>query len=99
VAGRGSFNGNDAESFVEDAVRSVVIDAPRVVPTHDALVAVAIALGRKLDQGAGQATAAVAAELRACLSEIVPATEENSEFDDFLRHMRTPMGDPANQEP
>lgn len=77
---------------VVDAVRSVVDVAERVSPAHDALVAISIALAQKLDEGAGMATAAVAAELRATLTELLAKEGEDDEYDEFLAKLQSPVG-------
>ena len=79
---------------VVEAVRSVTDDAPHVAAAHDALVAIALTLAWKLDEGAGMATAAVASELRATLSQLIPEVEADDELDDFLAALRTPVGHP-----
>lgn len=75
------------------AVRRVTDDAPVVAAAHDALVAIALTLAWKLDDGAGMATAAVASELRATLDQIIPEVEADDELDGFLAGLRTPVGD------
>jgi hypothetical protein len=80
---------------VGEAVRSVVATAERNSPAHDALVAIAYALATKLDEGAGMATAAVAAELRATLSELLAKEGEDDEYAGFLAGLSSPVGDAA----
>lgn len=80
---------------VVDAVRSVVDSAVPVSPAHAALVAIAIALAQKLDEGAGMATAAVAAELRATLTELLAKGEDDDEYAGFLAGLSSPVGQPA----
>lgn len=80
---------------VVDAVRSTLDGAPPVAAAHDALVAIALTLAEKLDEGAGMATAAVAAELRATLADLVKEVEEDDVLDRFLTGLRTPVDDPA----
>src|SRR4051812_9308096 len=80
---------------VEAAVRENVAGAPQNSPAHVALVATAITLARKLDEGAGMATAAVAKELRATLDAILRgADEEDDGLDNFVNGLGlpSPMG-------
>ena len=80
-----------APTCVVDAVRRVTDDAPSVAAAHDALVAIALTLAWKLDEGAGMATAAVASELRATLDQILPEVEADDELDGFLAGLRSPV--------
>lgn len=81
---------------VEDAVRANLDGAPVLVPTHGALVAVAFVLARKLDEGAGMATAAVARELRETLDVLLGGPSDDDDgLSAFVDSLRTPMGDPA----
>lgn len=81
---------------VERAVREQLADAPTNHPAHHALVATAITLARKLDEGAGMATAAVAKELRATLDAILarPDTEDD-DLDAFVNSLGTPSMGPS----
>ena len=76
---------------VEAAVRENLADAPQSSPAHVALIATAITLARKLDEGAGMATAAVAKELRATLDVILRgADEEDDGLDSFVNGLGLP---------
>lgn len=80
---------------VESAVRDNLADVPQNSPAHVALVATAITLARKLDEGAGMATAAVAKELRATLDAILRgADDEDDGLDNFVNGLGlpSPMG-------
>jgi hypothetical protein len=80
---------------VEAAVRENVADAPPTSPAHVALIATAITLARKLDEGAGMATAAVAKELRATLDAILRGAEDDDDgLDNFVNGLGlpSPMG-------
>jgi hypothetical protein len=71
------------------------LDRLGVDPMLDARAQVALTLADSLDAGAGMATAAVARELRATLTEL----EEHhgggsSELDRFLASMSSEVGDP-----
>ena len=78
---------------VEDAVRESLADLPEVAPAHVALVATALTLARKLDEGAGLATAAVARELR-CVLDVLTKTEgdDDDELSDFVSRLSAPVG-------
>lgn len=78
---------------VVDAVEGVLTAAAVVHPGHHALYAIAIALAQKLDEGAGMATAAVAAELRATLADLLVKEEGDDDADAWLRDLSTPVGD------
>lgn len=84
------------ELSVEAAVRTTVADLPEEAPAHVSLVALALTLARKLDEGAGLATAAVARELRSTL-DVLTRTEgdDDDELADFVSRLSAPMGDPA----
>jgi hypothetical protein len=80
---------------VEDAVRSTLDDAAALSSAHVALVATALTLARKLDDGAGMATAAVARELRSTLDAILKGaeTDDDDALTGFLAGLSTPMVD------
>jgi hypothetical protein len=80
---------------VEAAVRETVADLPPTSPAHAALVATALTLARKLDEGAGLATAAVARELRSTL-DVLTKTEgdDDDELAGFVNSLSSPMGNP-----
>jgi len=81
---------------VEIEVRAQLADAPVVHPAHRALVATAITLARKLDEGAGMATAAVAKELRATLDAILSVPQDTEdELDAFVNSLGTPSLGPS----
>lgn len=81
---------------VEDAVRANLDGAPVLVPTHLALVAVAFTLARKLDEGAGMATAAVARELRETLDVLLGGPSDDDDgLSAFVDGLRAPMGHSA----
>jgi hypothetical protein len=90
--------GSDTESdddrpslSVEDAVRATLDDVPEVSVAHRALVATALTLARKLDDGAGMATAAVAKELRATLDAILKeASDDDDGLDNFVNGLGLP---------
>ena len=69
---------------VVDAVRATVDDATETHAAHGSLVAIALILAQKLDEGAGMATAAVAAELRATLDDILKGADDDDELNGFL---------------
>jgi hypothetical protein len=76
---------------VEAAVRENLADAPQNSPAHVALIATAITLARKLDEGAGMATAAVAKELRATLDAILRGAEDDDDgLDNFVNGLGLP---------
>ena len=76
---------------VEAAVRENLAGAAANNPGHVALIATAITLARKLDEGAGMATAAVAKELRATLDAILRgAAEEDDGLDSFVNGLGLP---------
>jgi hypothetical protein len=76
---------------VEDAVRASLEVAPEIRPGHGALVATALTLARKLDDGAGMATAAVAKELRATLDAILKeASDDDDGLDSFVNGLGLP---------
>lgn len=78
---------------VEAAVRETVADLPEEAPAHASLVALALTLARKLDEGAGLATAAVARELRSTL-DVLTKTEGDGddELSDFVASLSSPLG-------
>lgn len=83
------------ELSVELAVRESLADAPEVLVEHAILVATALTLARKLDEGAGLATAAVARELRCTVEAITKAGQvDDDSLDDFVNGlgMPAPMG-------
>lgn len=75
---------------VENAVRDTLEDAAEISIAHRALVATALTLARKLDDGAGMATAAVAKELRATLAEILKGADEDDGLNDFVNGLGLP---------
>ena len=76
---------------VEDEVRATLADVPAISLGHRALVATAYTLARKLDDGAGMATAAVAKELRATLDAILKEAEsEDDGLDSFVNGLGLP---------
>jgi hypothetical protein len=75
---------------VEAAVRENLADAPPNSPAHVALIATAITLARKLDEGAGMATAAVAKELRATLDVILRGADDDDGLDNFVNGLGLP---------
>lgn len=76
---------------VEAAVRENLADAPQYSPAHVALIATAITLARKLDEGAGMATAAVAKELRATLDAILRGADDDDDgLDNFVNGLGLP---------
>ncbi len=76
---------------VESAVRESLGGAPEVLIEHAVLVATALTLARKLDEGAGLATAAVARELRCTVEAITKAGQVNDdELDDFVTGLGVP---------
>lgn len=81
---------------VEDAVRESVEGLPETSPAHAALVATALTLARKLDDGAGLATAAVARELRSVL-DVLTKTEggDDDDLNAFVSGLSSPLGNPA----
>lgn len=85
------------ELSVEAAVGSVLADAPMISPAHDALVAIALTLARKLDDGAGMATAAVASELRQTLDDLLKEADDGDDdgLSGFLAGLSAPVGDKA----
>src|SRR5690606_27091584 len=86
----------DLDLSVEAEVRAQLENAPEIHPAHRALVATAITLARKLDEGAGMATAAVSKELRATLDAILKAGEgAEDELDAFVNSLGTPSMGPS----
>jgi hypothetical protein len=81
-----------ARGPIEDAVsRDVAAWEPE---GQSARVALALTLARALDDGAGLATAAVARELRAVLSELQPEEVAAPDaLDDLIRRLSTPPRD------
>jgi hypothetical protein len=76
---------------VEDEVRATLDDAHEVSIAHRALVATALTLARKLDDGAGMATAAVAKELRATLDAILKEADDDDDgLDSFVNGLGLP---------
>lgn len=83
---------------VEVAVRDNLADAPAIDPGHAALVATALMLARKLDEGAGMATAAVARELRLTIDAIWKGSGDDDDgLDQFVNGLGlpAPVGNPA----
>lgn len=88
--------GDLPELSVEAAVRTSVDGLPEVSPAHAALVATALTLARKLDEGAGLATAAVARELRSVLDVLTKQeVAEDDEFSGFVASLSTAVGHPS----
>ena len=83
----------DQHGDVEAQVRLALSDAPPVTPGHHALVAIAINLARKLDEGAGMATAGVAAELRATIADVLRETDDDEDERRFLASLSSPVGE------
>lgn len=76
---------------VEAEVRAALADVPEIRPGHRALVATALTLARKLDDGAGMATAAVAKELRATLDAILKEADDDDDgLDSFVNGLGLP---------
>lgn len=76
---------------VEDEVRATLDEAPETSVAHRALVATALTLARKLDDGAGMATAAVAKELRATLDAILKEADDDDDgLDGFVNALGLP---------
>jgi hypothetical protein len=76
---------------VEAAVRATLDEAPEISVAHRALAATALTLARKLDDGAGMATAAVAKELRATLDAILKeAGNDDDGLDGFVNGLGLP---------
>lgn len=82
---------------VEAAVRESLAGIPEVAPAHAALVATALTLARKLDEGAGLATAAVSRELRSTLDVLTKqeGDDDDDALSDFVSRLSAPMGNPA----
>jgi len=79
------------ELSVESEVRKSLADVTENHPGHHALVATALTLARKLDDGAGMATAAVAKELRATLDAILKeANDDDDGLDGFVNGLGLP---------
>jgi hypothetical protein len=61
-------------------------------PGSASLAASAVALARKLDEDAGLATAAVARELRATMTALVPVEDgTSSDIDDLVAALSAPL--------
>lgn len=82
------------ELSVEAAVRENLAGVDATSPVHVALVATALTLARKLDEGAGLATAAVARELRATLDALTKGGDDDDDdgFADLVAGLRSPVG-------
>ncbi len=82
---------------VEAAVRETVADLPEESLAHASLVALALTLARKLDEGAGLATAAVARELRSTLDVLTKQEggDDDDALNDFVSSLSTPLGHPT----
>ena len=76
-------------------MRDTLDGLPEITPAHLALVALALTLARKLDEGAGLATAAVGRELRATLDVLTKGDGDDAddEFTGFIASLSAPMGD------
>lgn len=80
---------------VELAVAQALADLPPGNEAHPILVATALTLARKLDEGAGLATAAVARELRCTVDALMKTGEEgDDELTGFVASLSSPMGVP-----
>lgn len=88
---RGAKRSHDPVVSVVDAVSATVDAATEVHPAHGSLVAIALTLAQKLDEGAGMATAAVAAELRATLDDILREAGDDDELNGFLAGLSAPV--------
>lgn len=79
-------------------MRDTLDDIPEIAPAHVALVSLALTLARKLDEGAGLATAAVARELRATLDVLTKGDGDDSddEFTGFIASLSSPLGHPPH---
>lgn len=77
---------------VEASVRESLEGVTSEAPEHAALVALALTLARKLDDGAGMATAAVGKELRSTLDQIfkVRGAGDDDGLDDFVNGLGLP---------
>ena len=75
---------------VELAVREQLTGLPGA-KAHPGLAATAIILARKLDEDAGLATAAVARELRASLTELEGEGSADDGVDELLRRLSSPV--------
>lgn len=81
---------------VEAEVRAELEDVEPIHPAHRSLVATAYTLARKLDEGAGMATAAVSKELRATLDAILKeAGDDDDGLDAFVNGLGTPSMGPS----
>jgi len=81
---------------VEAEVRAELVDAVQIHPAHRSLVATAYTLARKLDEGAGMATAAVSKELRATLDAILKeAGGDDDGLDAFVNGLGVPSMGPS----
>lgn len=87
---------SDRSLSVEVAVRDSLAGADPIHLAHVALVATALTLARKLDEGAGMATAAVARELRCTLDAILGGGDDDVDdaFTGFLTGLSSPLGHP-----
>lgn len=86
---------NVPELSVESAVRDNLDGVAESSPVHASLVATALTLARKLDEGAGLATAAVARELRATLDVLTKgaADDDDDGFAALVAGLSTAVGD------
>jgi hypothetical protein len=86
--------GADFDLSVENAVREVLSELPETSPAHGILVATALTLARKLDEGAGLATAAVARELRVTVDVITQSggDDDDDALSDFVSRLSSPTG-------
>lgn len=93
---RDDLAGDSPELSVEVAVRNTLDGLPELTPAHVALVSLALTLARKLDEGAGLATAAVGRELRATLDVLTKGDGDDSddEFAGFIASLSSPLGQP-----
>jgi len=86
----------DLDLSVEAEVRAELAHAPALHPAHRSLVATAYTLARKLDEGAGMATAAVSKELRATLDAILKGADDDDDgLDAFVNGLGTPSMGPS----
>lgn len=80
---------------LEEAVRGDIDALGLVSPTARSMAELSYNLARKLDGGAGMATAAVAKELRETLTEMAKEAEDD-DGSALLARLSTPVGDTAS---
>lgn len=79
---------------VEEATQTALTEIGEVSPAMKSLAQVALNLARKLDSDAGLATAAVARELRAIMTQLAKDAEQdddNDEGDALLEALQEPL--------